>query len=252
MNRDTDRDWQKISQENPYWGVLSVDQYLGRDIDDQALAQFFDTGKLFIGNVIGLIRAHIYPNFSIQRSLDFGCGVGRLLIPLASHSVEAVGVDVADGMLAICQKHLDNFSVTNCQLVKGDDDLSSITGTFDFINSYIVLQHIPPERGYKILSNLLSKLRVGGCASIQITYAKSRKYFKHETGLAKAYRRDGDTIRDILPFADQSPEGRIVMFDYDLNQVIAMLSEIAGMPMIMLPTLDDDHYGVHFVFARGR
>lgn len=30
MARDTDRDWQKIAQENPYWGVLSENEYLGR------------------------------------------------------------------------------------------------------------------------------------------------------------------------------------------------------------------------------
>jgi 2-polyprenyl-3-methyl-5-hydroxy-6-metoxy-1,4-benzoquinol methylase len=252
VTRDTDKDWKLIAEENPYWGVLSVDQYMGKRIDSASLERFFDSGKLFVGNVIGLIRAHIYPGFEIQRSLDFGCGVGRLLVPLAGHSIEAVGDDVAPAMLELCQEHLDQRSIKNCTLVKSDDELSELTGTFDFINTYIVLQHIPPDRGYRILAKLLSKLRVGGCASIQVTYAKSRKYLIHETGRARAYRRDGDTIKDLLPVEDASPEGRIIMYDYDLNQVVAMVSEIAGVPMIVLPTLDDDHLGVHFIFAKSR
>jgi hypothetical protein len=42
------------------------------------------------------------------------------------------------------------------------------------------------------------------------------------------------------------------MFDYDLNHVVANLSVYAGHPILMLPTLDDDHLGVHFVFQRAR
>ena len=250
--RDTDKDWQVIALENPYWGVLSVDEFRGKDLAEESFNAFFRSGQSFIGNLIGLIRAHIVPNFSVKRSLDFGCGVGRLLVPMAHISETAVGVDIAPAMLDICRSNLERLKIENCSLALSDDTLSKVDGMFDFINTYIVLQHIPPQRGYKLLGSLLSRLQIGGCASIQITYAKSRRFFQHEIGTARAYRRDGDTITDILPIDDTVGAGRIVMYDYDLNRIVAMISEVAGLPIIMLPTRDDDHLGVHFIFARSR
>lgn len=252
MTRDTDKDWQVIANENPYWGVLSVDAFRGRELGDDDFRRFFETGDVFIGNLMGLVHAHILRGFSPERTLDFGCGVGRLLAPLARRSKLAVGVDVAPEMLDLCRANLERLGVENFSLVLGDDQLSRVEDKFDFINSYIVLQHIPPMRGYRILNLLLSKLRVGGCGSIQFTYAKDRRYLQNEIASARAYRRDGNTITDILPVEDASPAGKIVMYDYDLNQVVAMISEIAGQPILVLPTHDDNHIGVHIVFARSR
>jgi SAM-dependent methyltransferase len=251
-SRDTDKDWAVIAHENPYWGVLSVDSFKGKELSPADLDTFFESGELFVGNLMGMIHAHIVPGFSPKRSLDFGCGVGRLLAPMARVSGEAVGVDVAPEMLNICRSNLARLGVGNVSLVLSDDDLSTVEGKFNFINSYIVLQHIPPARGYRILSKLLSKLEVGGCGSIQLTYAKDRRYLEHEFGTARAYRRDGNLITDILPIDDTAPTGRIVMYDYDLNQIVAMISEIAGQPILVLPTRDDNHMGVHLVFARSR
>ena len=31
--RDTDKDWERIASEEPYWGVLSDDDYRGRPSD---------------------------------------------------------------------------------------------------------------------------------------------------------------------------------------------------------------------------
>jgi predicted NAD/FAD-binding protein len=43
-----------------------------------------------------------------------------------------------------------------------DDHLSNAPGEFDFVNSYIVLQHIRVRRGLRIVANLLDKVRAGG------------------------------------------------------------------------------------------
>jgi SAM-dependent methyltransferase len=250
--RDTDKDWEAIAKQDPYWGVLSVDEFRGKELGEGDLVKFFQSGDVFIGNLMGLIHAHIARDFSPRRTLDFGCGVGRLLAPLARISQEVVGVDVAPEMLKICRSNMQRLGISNYSLALSDDRLSQVNGEFGFINTYIVLQHIPPERGYRILSSLLSKLQIGGCGSIQLTYGKDRQYLQHEIGAARAYRRDGNTIVDLLPVEDASAIGKIVMYDYDLNQIVAMISEIAGQPILVLPTRDDNHMGVHLVFARSR
>ena len=45
------------------------------------------------------ITRHVDPTFAPSRTLDFGCGVGRVAIPLARRFEHVVGLDVSPGML---------------------------------------------------------------------------------------------------------------------------------------------------------
>jgi hypothetical protein len=40
------------------------------------------------------------------------------------------------------------------------------------------------------------------------------------------------------------------MYDNDLNQVTALVSSVAGQPIIMLSNFHDTHLAVHYVFQR--
>jgi SAM-dependent methyltransferase len=250
--RDTDKDWKKIAEHDPYWGVLSQERYHKETMTKERFAEFMATGERFVGDILGLVRAQIDPEFRPSRTLDFGCGVGRLLIPLARHSREAVGVDVAPKMLELCRKNAREAGVKNITLTVGDDELSAVEGTFDFVNAYIVIQHIPPERGMRILRTLIERLRIGGIASLQVTYAKARRFMKFEEPVAGFYRRDGRTLVDLVDTDWMPPEGTINMYDYDLNHFFALITQYAGHPVIALPTGDDGHLGLHCIFSRAR
>lgn len=252
MRRDTDEDWIKVADENPYWGVLSADQFRGADIRPESRDQFFRSGQKLISDTIGFITTHVADNFKIKRALDFGCGVGRLLIPLAGISGEAVGVDVAPRMLELCQQNLALAGLKNGSVVLGDDTLSRVEGEFNFVNSYIVLQHIPPERGIVLIGRLLELLAVGGVFSLQFTYAKERKFLQHEGRAAHYYRRSGNIIHDLVPSGAAAPEGTISMFEYDLNEVMLMVMRIAGEPVMVLSTNHDGHIGMHLIGMKVR
>lgn len=251
-SRDTDRDWKRVAREDPFWGVLSQDEYRKGEMDDARLAQFMATGELFVDNLLALVRKHLAPGFAPKRAFDFGCGVGRLLIPLSRHVEQAVGADVAPAMLTLCARHAKKAGAENITLVQSDDALGGVEGSFDLVNTYIVLQHIPPSRGYRLIQALIDRLETGGVGSIQVTYAKSREYLVHEAPRALYYRRDGDTIVDLLEGDWSPPEGTINMYDYDLNEVMARIARHAGHPVVVLPTGDDGHLGTHFVFQKAR
>jgi SAM-dependent methyltransferase len=252
MARDTDRDWSKVAEENPYWGVLSEDQFRGTELSAEIKSRFYDSGKNYFDNLLGFVRKHIAPDFTIDRGLDFGCGVGRLLIPLARVAKEAVGVDVAPKMLELTVKNLAEAGITNARVVRSDDALSRVTGSFNLVNSYIVLQHIPPERGIRLIRRMLQLLEVGGVFSLQMTYAKERRFLQHERDKARYYRRSGLNIQDMMPVESEAPAGTITMFDYDLNEVALTITEICGQPIMMLPTNDDGHVGGHFIGTKAR
>ena len=252
MTRDTDRDWTRVAEENPYWGVLSDEQFRGMALSAESSARFFASGETFITDLLGFARHHVVPGFAVKRGLDFGCGVGRLLVPIARVAEEAVGVDVAPKMLELTRANLAAAGLANAQAVQGDDTLSQVTGRFNFVNTYIVLQHIPPERGVVLIRRLLELLEVGGVFSLQMTYAKERRFFTHETGRASYYRRTGQTVQDLVPVENHAPEGTITMFDYDLNEVMLIAARVAGQPLLVLPTNHDGHIGAHLVGMKAR
>lgn len=249
MTRDTDQDWGQIATKHPYWAVLSVEEYRGRELDARAKARFFESGRRTIHDIVSQIHRHYGPGFSIGRALDFGCGVGRLLLPIAERAREAVGVDVAPRMIELARENLRLTNTRNAVVVQGDDTLAQVEGRFDFVNSALVLQHIPPARGYGIIERLLQRLEGGGFGSLQLTYAKDRSFFAQEAGVARYYRRDGTTVHDLVPRDVLAPEGMITMYDYDLNAVMLLIAEVADGP-VLVTTESGKHASVHFLFRK--
>jgi SAM-dependent methyltransferase len=248
-SRDTDGDWKRIAQEDPYYGVLSEEWYHKDAMDAVALERFMATGEKFVADLFTLITRHLKPGFAPARALDVGCGVGRQLIPMAKRAGEAVGVDVAPAMLDLCREHAQAAGAGNVVLHLGDDDLTRVQGPFDFVNSFFVLQHIPPARGHRLIQAMLDRTAVGGIVSIELTYARARRFLDDEEPKAHYFRREGRAILDILESGAGMPEGTVTMFDYDLNQVMAQFTRVAG-PMIVMPTDDESHLGLHFIFSR--
>jgi hypothetical protein len=99
---------------------------------------------------------------------------------------------------------------------------------------------------------MLDLLVVGGVFSLQMSFAKERRFFLHEKGHASYYRRTGSIIQDLVPFESEAPEGTITMFDYDLNEVMLTIARVAGQPLLTLPTSHDGHIGTHFIGMKAR
>jgi SAM-dependent methyltransferase len=78
-----------------------------------------------------------------RRAFDFGCGGGRLTRALAARFDEAIGVDVAEGMVAVARDL--NQDVPNCRFELNDrPDLERFeSGSFDVVYTSLVLQHLP-------------------------------------------------------------------------------------------------------------
>ncbi len=167
---DTDREWERFGQCDPYFGVWSAERFRRANLSAESREEFFESGHDYIQAVLNNIRLHIDPGFTIKRALDFGCGVGRLVIPLARVAEEVTGVDVSDSMLAEAKNNCAEHSIENAVFVKSDDDLSLLKGKYDFIHSFIVFQHIPATRGEKIFVRLMERLEDGGVGVLHFTY----------------------------------------------------------------------------------
>src|SRR3954470_5438908 len=133
------RNWELFGRRDPLFGVLSDPaKQNGRwDLDE-----FFNSGRAHVAKLFRILAEHDV-SFSAGRALDFGCGVGRLTLPIAERFERTVGVDVAPSMVRLARRH--NTAPSRCEfVVNTNPDLRGLSsGSFDFVHSCLVLQHIP-------------------------------------------------------------------------------------------------------------
>jgi len=158
----SDRAWERMGAVEPYYGVKPERGYLRHNLDAAARAEFFRTGEHQLEQTMRIIRERFDRNFNPTRALDYGCGVGRVLVPLARRVKQVVGCDVSSSMLNESRANCDRCGLTNVSYVRADDQLSAVEGSFDFIFSDAVFQHIHPLRTDLILRALLNRLDEGG------------------------------------------------------------------------------------------
>jgi SAM-dependent methyltransferase len=168
----TDDAWKKWGETDPYYGVLSAPEFRSENLTPETLAKFFASGDDHIDRVLGTIRSTIAPDFFPEVALDYGCGTGRLALPLARRCRAVFAIDISPAMLDETRKNCASAGITNVQTFEPAEALGRIDG-IDLIHSYIVFQHIPVKTGMKIIRELVGALAPGGCIALHVTYARS-------------------------------------------------------------------------------
>lgn len=230
----TDTDWDKWGKNDPYFGVLSAEEYRADKLSDKARAEFFQSGSDYIDEVLATIRTRFDAAYRPSSSLDFGCGVGRLVVPLAGQSKSVVGVDVSDNMLAEAKSNCEQRGLQNVSFAKSDDDLSQVDGPFDLIHSCLVLQHIPTRRGMRIIDNLLEHLAPGGVIAIQFYYRCDAPKLLRALVKLRYRLPIANNFRNLLRGRPWD-EPAMQLHTYPLDEVIDMLKAAGAHQVYMHP-----------------
>jgi SAM-dependent methyltransferase len=189
---NTEKAWKKWGDENPYYGVLSTDSLRKENISEEALTAFFESGRLHIDHVFSTIRSKIDASLAPKIVVDFGCGTGRLTIPLSKHCEKVIGIDIAPSMLREAVKNCIRFNITNAEFVELNAGLEWPRNV-DLVHSFIVFQHIPVKRGLEIIAQLLLSLSPNGCIVLHVTFER----------IASIWRKVGFWSRNNVPFVHQ-------------------------------------------------
>lgn len=167
----TDVEWEKWGSRDPYFGVLTHARFRSQAMTAEARDEFFAMGRHHVQHMMAVCRAHLDPHFAPKRALDFGCGVGRVLVPLAEVVEEVVGVDISPSMLSEARRNLDAAGSQNVRLLPSDDRLSAVDGRFDLVHTCIVIQHIEVARGLPIFAELVERVAPGGIGALHVAFA---------------------------------------------------------------------------------
>ena len=221
MFRTTDDYWERIGSTEPYWGVLTHDTYQARNMTAENKQRFLQSGEQHVARVFRTIRRHVKPDFEPKTVLDFGCGVGRVVIPLAQHAERVVGVDVAPSMLREAQNNCAAKGLGNVEFVKAGPaaDFLPRQSRFDFIHSVLVLQHVPVARGEQIFKRLLDHLEDDGVAAVHFLC-----WMKPRWPALRALRNHVPFANSIWDAVRKRPM-RMQMNSYNLNTLMLIVRE---------------------------
>jgi ubiquinone/menaquinone biosynthesis C-methylase UbiE len=168
---DSIKNWQKFGENDPYYGVLSDDRFRSKNLNKASLQEFFDTGRDFVKDSEKRLSEFFGGSLQGKKILDFGCGVGRLTLPFAEiGNHKTVGVDISEGVLEKARQHQLTLGLKNVHFHKYDGHILNLDEDFDFINSYIVFQHIEQAMGLNLLTQLLEGLKPGGIMQVHFTH----------------------------------------------------------------------------------
>lgn len=162
---DLERTWDIYGRHDPMWAALMDPKKRGGKWDAE---EFFATGEAEIATVLACVESRgIVPEYAGE-ALDFGCGVGRLTQALASRFARACGVDISAAMVERASAF--NQYRDRCRyIVNTDERLAPFSaGTFSFIYTSVVLQHMETRFALGYLAELGRVLKPGGTLVFQL------------------------------------------------------------------------------------
>lgn len=103
-----------------------------------------------------------------QSVLEVGCGIGRLLRPLAERGIKCYGIDASEAMVDESSEYLTGVN-HNISLCSGYGDIPLKDNLVDFSYCIITFQHIPnTETVKKYISEMVRVTKPGGEIMFQV------------------------------------------------------------------------------------
>lgn len=230
-------DWEIVAAQEPFFGVVSQGDFRMSKLDAEARARFYESGDKDIAQLMGYFDADVGARPKGGRAFDFGCGVGRLTRVIAGIADEVVGYDVAPSMLAAAREVVPANVTLTTEFPKGP---------FDWINSYIVFQHIPPAEGLALLDACLSSAAPNAFVSLQFIGWRDSKPPSQSPASRAARWLERKRHRS----AGQSAEPLIRMYDYDFNEILRRFSAHGFERVVTRHTNHGGHHGAWFISRR--
>ena len=244
------REWDKLGRADPYFGVLADPAFRTSELTAAARDAFFEQGERDVREVVDTMRQLTGGEFRPSRALDFGCGVGRLTIPLARVAEQVVAVDASSAMLDEARANCSRAGLTNVTFALSTPGLPGADGPFDFIYSYIVFQHIPPRLGYGLLDAMLDRLAPQAGGMLHFTFARQSTMVRR---IVHRLRRSSRIAHALINVVQRRPLGQplMAMFEYDIAYVLESLQRRGCERVAGRLTNHGGHLGVSLFFTRG-
>ena len=243
----SDHDWETLGSREPYFAVLTDPRFLTQNLTPESLAAFYASGETDIERFLAMIgELHGEPPI-LRKTLEFGCGVGRLCLPLARRGLEVIGVDVAPSMLELARSAAEAEGLRNAAFLELSSLSALAAGTFDLVYSYIVFQHIEPDEGERYLGTLLRLAAPGGTVLLHFTLHRPGSWFRRL--LRKLRSRSRTMHRFVGALRGERDLPYMQMNEYSLPRLVNVFREGGFDPPRVVPIIHAEMSGA-FLLAR--
>jgi SAM-dependent methyltransferase len=220
-------DWEELARREPYFAILTSEGLPDVGSGLVATPAYFETGEADVSSLLAAIAVLLGRDVPLTAALDFGCGAGRLTLPLARRTAKVVACDIAPTMLAHARKNATEAGLNNVTFIESSELAGLPPGGFGFVCSLLVLQHIPPRVGHPIIRTLVSLLAPGGIAALQITFERRgeglRRLARATRGTSRLHRADAKVGRLALHTPANGYDRAVILRD-----VSAANARVAG------------------------
>jgi trans-aconitate methyltransferase len=241
---DPHESWRRWGERDPYYAVLLDRRHRRGRLDAAGLAALYASGETYVAR----LEAR-FDSLAAERRrgtvLDFGCGVGRLTLPLARRYRAAIGVDIAPGMLREAERQAAGQAIANARFAERLPDQP-----VDAIYAFSVLQHMDQAECEATLRAFARLLRPGGVGMVHVLIGDRRsrlhRLYGHAVGQVPLLRLPVNLLRG-RPLADPP----IRMNRHSLTRLTALLKD-AGLRVHIGEALGNvtRHVGVEILFHR--
>lgn len=128
--------------------------------------QFAASGEQSVCDILKDIEHRLPPRVTV---LEIGCGIGRMLRPLARRFDSVYGVDVSPEMIDRARTRLADLGNVKVWLTNGTDLRPVKSASVDLAISYLVFQHIPETAAVETnIQDTFRVLKQGGLFKFQV------------------------------------------------------------------------------------
>src|SRR6187399_581341 len=157
---------ERFAAREPFFSVVTDPRFLRANLTPEHEREFFASGETLVAWMLGVIDAGLVPQFAPMSTLEFGCGVGRLALPLARRPGSVVAVDPSAAMLDHARTEAGKRGLDHI-LFQRPGELFAAPRTFDLVVCYHVLQRLPRTEGLAVLRRLLAVVGADGVGVFQ-------------------------------------------------------------------------------------
>lgn len=170
--------WDAAAREDAQHAVITM--------PDQTTEQFYESGRVEIEWVMNRLDGLDIEHGS-GLALDFGCGIGRLSVPLAKYYERVVGVDVSGEMIARAKP------AKGVRYMRADSLAGLARNSYDLIYTNITLQHMPGWLQQQYLSEFYRLVHAHGAVVFELPDCPDIERVQHALAMSGA---SSDEVRD--------------------------------------------------------
>jgi 2-polyprenyl-3-methyl-5-hydroxy-6-metoxy-1,4-benzoquinol methylase len=167
--RRSDPRFDAFAEREPFFAVLPAAQFLRANLTAEREAELFRTGEALVSWMFHVMDRHLWAHAAPMSMLEYGCGIGRLAIPLARRPGSVTAVDRSPAMMAAARREAARRGVTEIEF-QTPDELFASARRFDLVCCFNVLQRLPRAEGMALLRALLDRVAPGGVGLFQLPY----------------------------------------------------------------------------------